>query len=51
MKALKERIWLEENIAMLKNSPKEYYEGIFKEIVAEIKDNRYNLIKMHSSPI
>ena len=39
MKTLKERIWLEENIGMLKKSPKEYYKGVFKDIVEEIKEN------------
>lgn len=40
MKPLKERIWLDENIRMLNKSPKEYYKGIFKEIVEEIKHNQ-----------
>ncbi len=40
MKALKERVWLEENIDMLKKSPKEYYKGILKEVVEEIKENK-----------
>ena len=40
MKTLKERVWLEENIGMLKKSPKEYYKGIFREIVEEIKENK-----------
>ena len=42
---------MEENIGMLKKSPKDYYKGVFREIVAEIKENRYNLIKIQSSPI
>ena len=45
IKALKERIWLEENIEMLEKSPKEYYKDIFKEIVKEIKFNQRNLEK------
>jgi len=44
MKTLKERIWLEENLGLLKKSPKEYYRGIFKEIVEEIKENTENLL-------
>ena len=43
MKALKKRIWLEENIEMLGKSPKEYYKGVFKEIVEEIKENKKSL--------
>ena len=39
IKKLKKRIWLEENIGMLTKSPKEYYKGIFKEVVEEIKVN------------
>lgn len=39
IKALKKRIWLEENKVMLAKSPKEYYKGIFKEVVEEIKAN------------
>ncbi len=44
IKALKKRIWLEENIGMLKKSPKAYYKGIFKEVVEEIKENQRNLL-------
>jgi hypothetical protein len=51
IKALEERIWLDENIVLLKKSPKKYYEGVFKEIVAEIKDNKSNLKKFHPSLI
>ncbi|MBY8987852.1 MAG: hypothetical protein KGD61_05310 [Candidatus Lokiarchaeota archaeon] len=40
IKELKERIWLDENINKAKKSPKEYYKGIFKEIIEEIKENR-----------
>jgi len=39
MKALKERIWFDESIEMLTKSPKEYYRGIFNEVVEEIKEN------------
>ncbi|MFW9948676.1 MAG: hypothetical protein ACFFKA_00950 [Candidatus Thorarchaeota archaeon] len=34
---------MDENIRMLNKSPKEYYKGIFKEIVEEIKENRKKL--------
>jgi len=40
MKALKERIWLDENITTQEKTPKEYYKGVFKEIVEEIKHNK-----------
>ena len=43
MIALKERIWLDGNIKMTKKNPKEYYRGIFKEIVEEIKNNQHYL--------
>ena len=39
MKAIKERIWLEENSEMLEKSPKEYFKCIFEEMVEEIKHN------------
>jgi hypothetical protein len=42
---------LDENIMTSKRSPKEYYKGIFKEIVAEIKDNTYSLKKIQASPV
>ncbi|MBY9010691.1 MAG: hypothetical protein KGD74_12560 [Candidatus Lokiarchaeota archaeon] len=47
MKVLKKRIWLDENIGMLAKSPKEYYKGIFKEIVVEIKENKKYLKNYH----
>ncbi|NVM18666.1 MAG: hypothetical protein HWN80_13195 [Candidatus Lokiarchaeota archaeon] len=40
MKALKERKWLDEDISLLKKSPKKYYMEIFNEIVEEIKHNQ-----------
>jgi hypothetical protein len=33
MKPLKERKWLDENITMVEKNPKEYYKGLFKELV------------------
>ena len=45
MKAIKERIWLEEKSGMLEKSPKEYFKSIFKEIVEEIKHNQRYLKK------
>lgn len=48
MKALKERVWLDENIGMLTKSPKEYYKGIFEEIVEEINENKKYLKNCHT---
>jgi hypothetical protein len=48
MKALRERIWLDENIGMQRKSLKEYYKDIFKEIVEEIKENN-RMVKIMNS--
>ena len=45
--ALKERTWFNENIRMVGKNPKEYYKGIFNEIIEEIEYNKHFLKENH----